>query len=94
LISVFIFASKLNNEVMANECKVTPKPQSIKELLWSWYLWKPVLSVLGGAVVGFFLYYLQICDRGNCQITGEVWQNVLSGGFIGYFLVNRPCCSC
>lgn len=79
---------------MANQCDVRPRPKGTREILRSWYFWKPVLSLVGGALIGFMFYYLQACDKPGCPINADVWQNIISGAFIGYFIVNRPCCSC
>ena len=76
---------------MPDTCKTNKEILPIKERLKTWAFWKPVFfTVIGGA--GGFIYYLFIgCASGTCAITSNPYASIAFGGFIGYFMVNRPC---
>jgi hypothetical protein len=76
---------------MGQSCKITAKPGNIKELLTSWYFWKPFLGITGGLAAGF-LYNYFVENRGIAfEITQDTWTSVFLGGMIGYYLTACPC---
>ncbi len=78
---------------MGASCDVKNKPVGVKELLRSWYFWKPVLGIFVGAIAGFAYYYFVGCKSGTCPINSNPYISTAWGGLLGYFLVS-PCKSC
>lgn len=79
---------------MENSCKVEIKPKGFKNWITSWYLWKRVLPVALGALVGYLYYYYIGCSSGSCGITASPWGSMGLGAFFGYFITNSPCKTC
>ncbi|MCK9422476.1 MAG: hypothetical protein M0Q38_07750 [Bacteroidales bacterium] len=76
---------------MESSCQVKGKPQSVKEYLKSWHFWKAVIAVIVGGTGGFLYYHFVGCASESCAITGNPYASIAFGGFLGYFVVNRPC---
>jgi hypothetical protein len=79
---------------MNKDCKIQNKPKNIKELIRSWYFWKPFLGIVLGALGGFLYYYFIGCQSGTCPITSSSWGSILLGSLLGLFITNSPCKSC
>lgn len=79
---------------MNNDCKVTPKPKTIKEFFKSWYFWKPFLGITIGGLAGFLYFYFIGCTSGACPITSSATGTILTGGLFGFFITSGPCRSC
>jgi hypothetical protein len=79
---------------MENSCEITPKPKTFKELMKSWYFWKPALGVLIGGLGGFLYYYYVGCTSGSCAITGNPIASIVMGSIFGLIVVKKPCGSC
>lgn len=72
-------------------CKVSPRPKTIKEFFTTWYFWKPFLGVTIGLLAGFLYYYFVECTSVPREITSEAYGSVLFGGFLGFFVTGSPC---
>ncbi len=46
-------------------------------------LFKIVLPVLAGTVLGYLYYYFIGCNTGSCPITSNPYASVIYGGLIG-----------
>jgi LytS/YehU family sensor histidine kinase len=79
---------------MADNCKTTDKPRTVKEFFSSSYFWKPFTAIMIGGIGGFLYYYFIGCSSGSCAITSSPYMSTLMGGFLGFFLVNSPCRRC
>jgi hypothetical protein len=79
---------------MENNCNVTSRPRNIKELLKSWYLWKPFLAIVIGGIAGFVIFYFVSCDTRVCIISGSTYSTIITGSFLGLLLTNSPCLKC
>ncbi|MDP4290673.1 MAG: hypothetical protein Q8908_06295 [Bacteroidota bacterium] len=79
---------------MENKCKTTPRPNSIKGYLKSWYFWKPFLGVTIGGGIGLLYYHLSGCPTGACPISGNAWGTTIAGSLLGLIVTNSPCTSC
>lgn len=79
---------------MNESCENGSKPKNIKELLRSWYFWKPVSAVILGGLAGFLYYFYIGCASGTCGITSNPFSSILMGGAMGYFIANSPCRTC
>lgn len=77
-----------------NNCKITPRPKSIKEFFRSRFFWKPFLGILIGGLAGFLFYYFVGCRTGSCAITSNPYNSVIAGSILGLFVTNSPCSSC
>ncbi|MCX6287645.1 MAG: YtxH domain-containing protein [Bacteroidetes bacterium] len=44
-----------------------------------------------GGLGGFLYFYFVGCASGTCAITSNPYASIAFGGFLGYFIVNRPC---
>jgi hypothetical protein len=54
---------------------------------------KPVrytMGVLAGAGIGFLYYYFIGCNSGSCPITGNPFNSMAVGGFMGFVWVFSP----
>ncbi|HET6556562.1 MAG TPA: hypothetical protein VFG54_04560 [Prolixibacteraceae bacterium] len=67
------------------------KNSPVKQQLTSWRFWRPILSVLIGALAGYLYYHFIGCNSGLCAITSSPVMSTLWGGLMGFFLVNSPC---
>ncbi len=79
---------------MEKSCETNNKPKTFKELIRSWYFWKPAMSVILGGIAGYLYYHFVGCSSGSCGITSNPVMSVIFGGTMGLFIVNRPCKSC
>jgi hypothetical protein len=76
---------------MESGCKVTPKPNSVKEFFTSWYFWKPFLGIAAG-ILGGFLYFCFVESKTvPCLFTNDTYSTMFFGGFLGYFVTGSPC---
>jgi len=48
--------------------------------------WKLILSLLGGAVLGFAYHRLVGCRTGACPITANPYASTLFGALLGYLV--------
>ena len=64
----------------------------MKKLQWKRLL-RPVLFMLGGAVIGYLYYYFVGCTSGVCPIAANPVRSMVYVGFIGLLLsgVFTPC---
>ncbi len=83
----------ITTNTMENKCEIKPKPSNFKELLKSWYFWKPFTGVATGGLAGFLYYYFIGCSSGSCPITGNPYMSIIWGGLLGLFIVKSPCAS-
>ena len=67
------------------------KNRWVKQRLASWGFWRPVLSVVIGALAGYLYYHFIGCNSGQCAITSSPVMSTLWGGMLGFFLMNSPC---
>jgi hypothetical protein len=79
---------------MDTNCKITPKPKSVKAFFISWYFWKPFLSVIIGGTGGFLFFYFVGCKSGSCAITSNPVSSIITGSLLGFFLTSSPCLKC
>lgn len=70
-----------------------PGSISIKELVKSWFSWKPFLGIVLGALAGYLYYHFVGCESGTCAITSSPYVSTLWGGMMGLMLVKSPCSS-
>ena len=76
---------------MPQTCNTNTEQLTIRERLRTWTFWKPVLFVMIGGAGGFLYYRFVGCASGTCAITSNPYASIAFGGFLGYFIVNRPC---
>jgi hypothetical protein len=76
---------------MESNCRVTPKPKSVKEFFTTWYFWKPFLGVVIGLLAGLMYFYIVECKTVPCVITNDAISSILFGGFLGFFVTGSPC---
>ena len=76
---------------MPQTCNTKTEQLTIRERLRTWTFWKPVLFVMIGGAGGFLYYRFVGCASGTCAITSNPYASIAFGGFLGYFIVNRPC---
>ena len=79
---------------MDNDCKVTPRPKTVKEFFKSWYFWKPFLGVTIGGLAGFLYFYYIGCNSGSCPITSSATGTIITGGLLGLLITSGYCGSC
>jgi len=76
---------------MESNCKVTPKPKSIKEFFTTWYFWKPFLGIVTGLTLGL-LYNIFIESKPvPCEFTDDTLSSMFFGGLLGFFVTGSPC---
>jgi hypothetical protein len=62
-----------------------------KRTIRSKRLRKTLFAVIIGAGAGFLYFYFSE-GRNMTEITsGDIWNSVLIGGFLGFFVTNSPC---
>jgi hypothetical protein len=79
---------------MNTNCKTKQKPKSIKEFLRSSYFWKPFLSIVSGAILGFLYFWFVGCKSGACAITSNPLSSIITGGLLGFLITSSPCINC
>ena len=84
----------IKNNMMKETCETENNPKTFKELIRSWYFWKPASAAIAGGSIGFLYYYFVGCASGTCAITSNPFMSVLFGTVMGLFIVNRPCKTC
>ncbi len=65
----------------------------MKDKLKKWV--KPILFVVGGALVGLAYYYFVACSTGTCSLTSNPWITMGYMGLVGWLLsgvVGNGCC--
>ena len=73
------------------ENKFDIKPLAPGKFYQSWRFWRPLLSIVIGALAGYLYYHFVGCNSGQCAITGNPVISTIWGGMLGFFLVNSPC---
>jgi hypothetical protein len=76
---------------MESNCKVTPRPESVKEFFTTWYFWKPFLGVIIGLILGFLYNYFFETRAVAFQFTGDTLSSMFFGGLLGFFVTGSPC---
>jgi hypothetical protein len=79
---------------MAQNCKVSTKPKTLKEFLRSWNFWRPFLGIFVGGTAGFLYYHFVGCSSGTCAITSHAYSSILFGGLSGFLITSGPCTKC
>lgn len=72
-----------------NSCENKIDNRTAKEKFFSKDSLLTVLFVLAGAIIGLGYHYFFGINSGS-----NVFSSALIGGFIGFFILNRPCKSC
>jgi hypothetical protein len=49
------------------------------------------IFIIGGAAAGFLFFYLTEGRQMNEISSGDIWNSMLIGGFLGFFITNSPC---
>ena len=52
---------------------------------------RSLLFIAGGAAAGFLFFYLTEGRQMNEITSGDIWNSLLIGGFLGFFITNSPC---
>lgn len=76
---------------MPDTCKTNTEPVPFKKRIRSWNFWKPLLFITIGGLGGFAYYHFIGCASGACAITSNPYASIAFGGFLGYFMISRPC---
>lgn len=79
---------------MNTDCEIKPKPKSIREFFRSSYFWKPLLSIIIGALAGFLFFWFVGCKSGACAITSNPYSSIVTGGILGFLITSSPCIKC
>lgn len=65
--------------------------KGIKGLIRSQHFRRTLIAIFIGALAGFGLFYLTEGQHMDSMILGDTLQNILLGGFLGFFVTNSPC---
>jgi hypothetical protein len=76
---------------MEASCKVTPKPNSVKEFFSTWYFWKPFLGVVIGLSLGLLYNVFLEARPVPFEFTGDTLNSMFFGGLLGFFVTGSPC---
>jgi F0F1-type ATP synthase assembly protein I len=76
---------------MESNCKVTPRPENIKEFFTTWYFWKPFLGVVIGLILGFLYSYFFETRPVTFEFSSDTFSSMLFGALIGFFITGSPC---
>ena len=76
---------------MEKSCERPERPTSIAGWLMSGLFWKNVRAIVIGGILGYL--YWRFDGPNNIPVSGP-WMTIVTGGFLGFFFVNRPCRSC
>ena len=79
---------------MKNTCEVEPRPKTLKAILVSNWFWRSANATIIGAILGYLYYSFTHDTTGASTFMSTPLSGILSGGFLGWFFVNRPCSSC
>nr|WP_321405329.1 hypothetical protein [uncultured Carboxylicivirga sp.] len=73
--------------------KLDLKPEGswLRRTLQSKHIQKTAIYMVGGAVIGFVVYYLTDAKTVSAIEMGEVLNHVIVGGLFGLFVTNSPC---
>ena len=63
----------------------------IKRTIKSRSLKRSLLFIIGGAAAGFLFFYVTVGRKMNEITSVDIWNSVLIGGFLGFFITNSPC---
>ena len=70
---------------------IKPEGSWLKRTLESKHTRKTLIYIVLGAVAGFLFFYFTE-GKSFSQITsGEIFQSMIVGGFLGFFVTNNPC---
>lgn len=76
---------------MKNTCEIEPRPKTIRGLLVSARFWKSVNATIIGAILGYLYFHFTNDTAQTSTFMSTPLTSILSGGFLGWFFVNRPC---
>jgi hypothetical protein len=76
---------------METNCKVTPRPKTVKEFFSTWYFWKPFLGVLIGVTLGFLYNVFLEARPIPFEFTNDTLNSMFFGGLLGFFVTGSPC---
>ncbi|HUX94813.1 MAG TPA: hypothetical protein VMV47_03705 [Bacteroidales bacterium] len=76
---------------MENNCKISPRPKTVKEFFTTWYFWRPFLGISAGFIAGFLYYYFVEFNGDTFIITSDGWRTILLATFMGFWVTSSPC---
>lgn len=73
------------------QLEITPEGNWFKRLYYSQHFRKSVIYILIGAVLGLIFTYLFEGMQLSNMNTKDIFTNMFTGAFMGFFITNSPC---
>ena len=73
------------------ELEIKQEGTWIAKTLKSRHFRKTIIFIAGGALAGLLVFYLTEGKHIVDMSFGDIFQGMLVGGFIGFFITNSPC---
>ncbi len=89
---LYIFASTyIDDKMEFKKLEIEQEGNRFTRLLKSKHTRKTVIYIVGGILVGFaYTFFTEGNTFANVP-TDEIFKNVLTGAFLGFFITNSPC---
>lgn len=78
-------------KVMEKSCARVENPRTIREWLMSDLFWKNFQAIAIGGILGYLYFHFE--GTSTPPASGPL-LSIITGAFLGFFFVNRPCGSC
>lgn len=66
--------------------EIKSKPKTLKELMRSSHLWKPLSGILIGGSLGYLYYYFLGCTSVSCVNPGSPLSSIVFTGVLGLII--------
>ncbi|GAB1451252.1 hypothetical protein MASR2M47_13080 [Draconibacterium sp.] len=71
--------------------EIEPEGSWLKRTITSAHFRKSIIYIVIGAIAGFAFTYFSAGKPLVELSNGEIFQSMIFGGFIGFFITNSPC---
>jgi len=81
----------IREKIEVKKLEIEPEKQGFSDWVKSTQVKKTLVAILIGAVAGFVYYYFSEGKNLDVMSSGDIFQNVFFGAFLGFFVTNSPC---
>ena len=87
---IFVFMYT-KDKIEVKKLDIESEEKGFKGWLKSKQTRKTIIAILIGAISGFLYFYLTDGRTMDAIPAGDIFQNVILGAFLGFFVTNSPC---